>query len=181
MNYGGVYVASVAVHFSYAQVLRAFIEADSFQGPSVVLAYAPKVSRPISSGSNAIMNDTLAALKETKLAVDQGYWPLYRWNPLINVSDISSPFTLDSEKLKKELRIFLERENHLALLVKKHPEISPQFSLSADMELARAVEAKVKLSYQAMLGNLNSKPILILYGSDGGNAEGAGQTCKERI
>ncbi|KAH9072151.1 sulfite reductase subunit beta [Lactarius deliciosus] len=72
MNYGGVFVASVAVYSSYAQVLQALVEADKFDGPSVVLAYLPYTTED---------STALDLLKETKLAVDSGYWPLYRWDP----------------------------------------------------------------------------------------------------
>ena len=72
MNYGGVYVASVAIYSSYAQVLQALVEADKFNGPSVVLGYLPYTTEE---------STALDLLKETKLAVDSGYWPLYRWDP----------------------------------------------------------------------------------------------------
>ena len=64
MNHGDVYVASVAVYSSYSQVLQALIEADKFNGPSVVLAYLPSFTKETS---------VLAILKEMKLAVDAGY------------------------------------------------------------------------------------------------------------
>ena len=68
-NHGDVYVASVAVYSSYSQVLQALIEADRFDGPSVVLVHLPYSTEETS---------VLEILKETKLAVDAGYWPLYR-------------------------------------------------------------------------------------------------------
>ncbi|KAG0349902.1 hypothetical protein BGZ54_004126, partial [Gamsiella multidivaricata] len=76
MNYGSVFVASVAVYSSYSHVLHALIEADQYQGPSIVLAYLP---RPDEENVSPI-----TVLKETKLAVDTGYWPLYRWNPALD-------------------------------------------------------------------------------------------------
>lgn len=72
MNFGNAYVASVAVYSSYTQVLEAMIEADQFDGPSVVVAYLPY---------NKESDSPLTVLQETKKAVDLGYWPLYRWNP----------------------------------------------------------------------------------------------------
>lgn len=71
MNFGNAYVASVAVYSSYTQVLEAMIEADQFDGPSVVVAYLPY---------NKESDSPLTVLQETKKAVDLGYWPLYRWN-----------------------------------------------------------------------------------------------------
>ena len=71
-NHGDVYVTSIAVYSSYSQVLQALVEVDKFNGPSAVLAYLPYITEDISA---------LEILRETKLAVDVGYWPLYRWNP----------------------------------------------------------------------------------------------------
>ena len=72
MNYGNVYVASVAVYSSYTQVLQAMLEAEAYEGPSVVMAYLPY---------NKEDDSPLTVLQETKKAVDLGYWPLYRWDP----------------------------------------------------------------------------------------------------
>ncbi|KAM9887020.1 hypothetical protein OXX79_013888, partial [Metschnikowia pulcherrima] len=74
MNYGNCYVASIAIYSSYTQVLQALIEAEKFNGPSVVLAYLPYETEN---------SDVLSILKETKSAVDTGYWPLYRYDPTI--------------------------------------------------------------------------------------------------
>ncbi|KAJ3054923.1 hypothetical protein HK097_000339 [Rhizophlyctis rosea] len=166
MQYGGVYVASIAVNSSYAQALRAFAEAEAFLGPSVVIAYAPRIEKTARG-----VSVPLAALKETKLAVDSGYWPLYRWNPSLEEKN-EEPFSLDSDRVKKEIHDFLERENHLAYVARTKPDIASQYTYSAEIESKNAVEGKVKNSYSQLLASLNKQPILILYGSDGGNAEG---------
>ncbi|KAG0326152.1 hypothetical protein BG000_001512, partial [Podila horticola] len=141
MNYGSVFVASVAVYSSYSHVLHALIEADQFQGPSIVLAYLP---RPDEENVSPI-----TVLKETKLAVDTGYWPLYRWNPALEEKG-EEPFRLDSERIKLDLQQFLERENHLSLIIQQNP----------DDDFAK------------LMGGLGGPPVLILFGSDGSNAEG---------
>ncbi|KAI9207491.1 sulfite reductase [Polychytrium aggregatum] len=164
MTYGGVYVASVSVYASYAQVLRALAEAEAYPGPSVVLAYAPRITVP--NYQRSTISKPLAILKESKLAIDSGYWPLYRWNPALK-----EPFALDSAKVKAELHSFLERENHLALVLDSEPQIAPEFAATVERELRGVMEAKIQESYKLMLGSLNSKPVLVLYGSDGGNAE----------
>ncbi len=156
MTYGGVYVASCALHSSYGQLLQSLVEADAYRGPAVVLAYAPKVGKT---------SPALLALKETKMAVDTGYWPLYRFDPTLE-----KPFTLESEKLKKELSDFLERSNMLSMLVKTEANIAPEFASSVEKELETAYRLKAAETYQTLLGNLSSEPLLILYGSDGGNA-----------
>ena len=119
MNRGNVFVASVAVYSSYAQVLQALVEADRYPGPSVVLAYLP-YEFPGGSDMGA-----LQVLKETKLAVDAGYWPLYRWDPA-KEREGKEPFSLDSEVLKADLEQFLERQNHLSQLVRSTPNVASE-------------------------------------------------------
>lgn len=162
MNHGDVYVTSVAIYSSYGHVLRALIEADKFDGPSIVLAYLPYTSE-----SDA----ALAILKETKLAVDNGYWPLYRWDPSKERAG-QEPFSLDSEALKDELREFLDKQNHLSQLTATEPRIATELVGSLGATLADARRAKAKEAYEALLGQMNTgPPLLILYASDGGTAE----------
>lgn len=123
MNHGDVYVASVAVYSSYGQVLQALAEADKFNGPSVVLAYLPYEFLSSSSMTEPI--GALDVLKETKLAVDAGYWPLYRWNPAKERIG-EEPFSLDSEAIKADLEAFIDRQNHLSQLVRNTPELASE-------------------------------------------------------
>lgn len=117
MNFGNVYVASVAVYSSYTGVLHALMEADAYNGPSIVLAYLPQQSEVTSS------TNPLFTMKETKVSVDNGSWPLYRWNPALEAEN-KDPFTLDSQRIKKDLEKFLERENHFSQIVAQHPDLS---------------------------------------------------------
>ncbi|KAI8807475.1 sulfite reductase beta subunit [Cladochytrium replicatum] len=177
MSYGGVYVASIALNASYAQALRSIMEAEAYPGPSIVLAYSPRVGADASNtGYESLVankrfatsvSGPLTALKETKQAVDSGYWPLYRWNP-----SSEEGFSLDSERIRKELKQFLEKENQLALVIKsKGPEYGVGIDASASETVRKVAERKVQDSYAALLGSLNAVPLTILYGSDGGNAE----------
>lgn len=166
MNYGSVFVASVAVYSSYSHVLHALIEADQFQGPSIVLAYLP---RPDEENVSPI-----TVLKETKLAVDTGYWPLYRWNPALEEKG-EEPFRLDSERIKLDLQQFLERENHLSLIIQQNPDVARTLTHSLESEAkARdvALKKKAKDDFAKLMGGLGGPPVLILFGSDGSNAEG---------
>lgn len=113
MNFGNVYVASVAIYSSYTGVLHALMEADAYQGPSIVLAYLPYAEK----------RNPLESLKESKVSVDNGSWPLYRWNPALE-QEGKEPFTLDSQRVKKDLEAFLKRENHFSQLVAEHPDLS---------------------------------------------------------
>ncbi|EGW33078.1 uncharacterized protein SPAPADRAFT_66085 [Spathaspora passalidarum NRRL Y-27907] len=160
MNYGGCYVASVAIYSSYTQVLQAFLEAEKFQGPSIVLAYLPYKKES---------DDALAVLQETKKAVDSGYWPLYRYDPTIeNEADI---FKLDSSNLRKQLQDFLERENRLTLLATKDPLLSRNLTATANTE-AKAQQKKIAdESFAKLLQGLSGPPLTVAFASDGGNAE----------
>ncbi|KAF9974689.1 hypothetical protein BGZ73_001847 [Actinomortierella ambigua] len=169
MNYGSVYVASVAVYSSYSQVLHALIEADSYHGPSIVLAYLP---HPTDQQSSTV--SPITVLKETKLAIDTGYWPLYRWNPALDEQG-QEPFRLDSERIKLDLQQFLERENHLSLLLAQKPELSRTLTNSVESEAKareEALKAKAKADFAKLMGGLAGPPLLVLFASDGGNAEG---------
>jgi len=169
MNYGAVYVASVAIYSSYTGVLHALIEADNYAGPSVVLAFLPRVN----NSANPI-----EVLQETKICVDNGSWPLYRWNPTLE-SEGKDPFTLDSERIKKDLESFLDRENHLSVLVAQQPDLVKTLVSSVESDVKKRHEqlkSKAREDYARLLsglsGNANGPPVTFLFGSDNGNAEG---------
>ncbi len=161
MNHGDVYVASVAVYSSYTQVLQALVEADRFNGPSVILAYLPYASAD---------TPALEVLKETKLAVDSGYWPLYRWDPS-KESAGKEPFSLDSDAIKQELRDFLDRQNHLSQLTRSKPEFATELVNSLGENVREARRQRAQQVYQDLVSNISAAPLLILYASDGGGAE----------
>ena len=161
MNHGDVYVASVAVYSSYSQVLQALIEADKFNGPSVILAYLPYSSEETSA---------LDMLKETKLAVDAGYWPLYRWNPA-KEREGKDPFALDSDSVKNDLQQFLDRQNHLSQLTTSKPQLASELVGSLGETVKEARKNRAKQAYSDLLTNVDAPPLLVLYGSDGGKAE----------
>ncbi|GJE91135.1 sulfite reductase subunit beta [Phanerochaete sordida] len=161
MNHGDVYVASVAVYSSYAQVLHALIEADRYDGPSVVLAYLPY---------NTEEDPALSLLKETKLAVDTGYWPLYRWDPSKDAQG-KEPFTLDSDAVKNDLQQFLDRQNHLSQLVRSKPQLAAEIVSSLGENVKEARRKRAQQSYAELLTAIDAPPLLVLYASDGGKAE----------
>ena len=161
MNFGNAYVASVAVYSSYTQVLEAMIEADHFDGPSVVVAYLPY---------NQEEDSPLTVLQETKKAVDLGYWPLYRWNPKNEEGGLPN-FSLDSERIKKELEEFLRRDNYLSQLMRRHPEFAADLSESYGSEVRSLQKRRAKDAYDQMLEGLYGAPMTIIFASDNGNAE----------
>ncbi|ODV80708.1 uncharacterized protein CANTADRAFT_25137 [Suhomyces tanzawaensis NRRL Y-17324] len=160
MNYGNCYVASIAIYSSYTQVLQAFIEAEKFNGPSIVLAYLPYSSE---------FDSTLPILQETKRAVDSGYWPLYRYDPTIE--DEKESFKLDSSNLRKQLKDFLDRENKLSLLASKDPLLSRNLTQTANTEIKSQQKKVAEDSFAELLKGLSGPPLTVAFASDGGNAE----------
>ncbi|KAJ3515763.1 hypothetical protein NLJ89_g1561 [Agrocybe chaxingu] len=161
MNHGDVFVASVAVFSSYSQVLQAIVEADRFKGPSVVLAYLPYLTEDATA---------LDILKETKLAVDSGYWPLYRWDPSKEKAG-QEPFSLDSDAVKNDLKQFLDRQNHLSQLVRSKPQMAADLVSSLGETVKEARKRRAQEAYNSLISSLDAPPLLILYASDGGAAE----------
>ncbi|EPB83034.1 hypothetical protein HMPREF1544_10217 [Mucor circinelloides 1006PhL] len=178
MNFGSAYVASVAVYSSYTGVLHALMEADAYQGPSIVLAYLPQ--EPATASTNPVFT-----MKETKISVDNGAWPLYRWNPALEAEG-KEAFSLDSQRIKKDLEKFLERENHFSQIVAQHPDISQLLvsSLENDVEKRHSeLKRKAREDFAKLLsgmGAANGPPLLVLFGSDNGNAEGVAKKIANR-
>ncbi|KAI9728229.1 MAG: hypothetical protein M1828_004690 [Chrysothrix sp. TS-e1954] len=170
MNFGNAYVASTAVYSSYTQVLEAMLEADKFDGPSVVLAYLPY---------NKESESPVTVLQETKKAVDLGYWPLYRWHPATD--DQSEPnFQLDSERIKRELEDFLKRDNQLTQLMKRQPEFAANLPGSYGSEVRDLQKRKAKDAYEKLLEGLYGAPLTVLFASDNGNAESLAKRLASR-
>lgn len=161
MSYGGVYVASTAIYSDYTQVLHALREADAFDGPSIVLAYVPFRTQDAPA---------LEVLKETKLAVDSGYWPLFRWDPSAEAKS-REVFHLDSARLREQLKQFLDRNNQLSYLAKAQPQLAYDLVASQGAGLRAAQKHKAKQAYDDLLSSLDGPPLLILFASDGGTAE----------
>jgi sulfite reductase (NADPH) hemoprotein beta-component len=170
MNYGNTYVASVAVYSSYTQVLQAFMEAEAFDGPSIVLAYLPY---------NREDDSPLTALQETKKAVDVGYWPLYRWNPRAEEKGEES-FQLDSERIKQELQDFLARDNKLTQMMQRYPDFHASISESYGSEVRKVQKRKAKDAYETLLEGLQGAPVTVLFASDNGNAESLAKRLASR-
>jgi pyruvate-ferredoxin/flavodoxin oxidoreductase len=124
MSYGYVYVASVAMGANKQQMMKAILEAESYDGPSMILAYSPCINQGILAGMGK-------SQEEEKLAVQSGYWPLYRYNPALRAQG-ENPFILDSKKPDGSLRKFLEGEIRFASLTRTFPEEAEK--LHAELE-----------------------------------------------
>jgi pyruvate-ferredoxin/flavodoxin oxidoreductase len=112
MTYGNVYVTKIAMGANDTQTVRAFLEAEAYDGPSLIIAY----SHCIAHGINMAKGMT-----NQKLAVDTGYWPLFRFNPILE-EEGKNPFTLDSKPPKLPLRDFTSLETRFKMLEKSDPE-----------------------------------------------------------
>jgi len=124
MSYGYVYVASVAMGANKQQLMKAIVEAESYDGPSIILAYSPCINQGILAGMGK-------SQEEEKLAVQSGYWPLYRYNPALK-KEGKNPFVLDSKKPDGSLRKFLEGEIRFASLKRTFPHEADR--LHAELE-----------------------------------------------
>ena len=125
MSYGYVYVASISMGADKAQVVKAFREAEAYKGPSLIIAYAPCINQGLRKGMGKSM-------EEAKMAVQTGYWPLYRYNPDL-VAEGKNPFQLDYTKDPNgEFQAFLAGETRFAALDKKAPEVSKQLKEQLD-------------------------------------------------
>ncbi|BCS87799.1 pyruvate:ferredoxin (flavodoxin) oxidoreductase [Pseudodesulfovibrio sediminis] len=128
MTYGYVYVASVAMGADKQQTMKAFKEAEAYPGPSLVICYAPCINQGIKKG----MGKTQL---EQKLAVDSGYWPLYRYNPALT-DEGKNPFQLESKAPDGTLQEFMSGENRYAMLERFHPELSKAFREQIEKDYA---------------------------------------------
>jgi pyruvate-ferredoxin/flavodoxin oxidoreductase len=115
MSYGYVYVAQVAMGANNSQYFKAIKEAEAFPGPSLIIAYSPCISHGLRDG----MGKTQA---QTKLAVEAGYWHMYRFNPLLEAEG-KNPFTLDSKEPDwTKFQDYLHTEVRYTSLIKAFPE-----------------------------------------------------------
>ena len=113
MSYGYVYVAQVAMGANQSQLLKVIAEAESYPGPSLIVAYAPCIAHGAKSGMGCTQ-------LETKRAVEAGYWHLYRYNPLLK-EEGKNPFILDSKEPKADFREFLMGQVRYSSLERTFP------------------------------------------------------------
>lgn len=123
MSYGYVYVASVALGADRGQTLKAFQEAEAYDGPSIIFAYAPCIAHGI---------DMSKTQTEEKRAVDAGYFPLYRYNPANE-----SPFTWDAKETKGSYQDFIRSEGRYKQLMKTNPEAAEALYKQAEEDAAK--------------------------------------------
>lgn len=133
MSYGHVYVACIAQGSSQAQAMKAILEAEAYPGPSIIIAYSPCISWGIKGGmANANV--------QSRLAVEAGYWTLFRYNPLL-ANEGKNPFVIDSKEPNFDLyHNYLMNETRYAQLTQINPELA--------QELLEANKRESKRRYQ---------------------------------
>ena len=136
MSYGYVYVASVAMGANMNQCLKAFLEAEAYDGPSLIIAYSPCINHGIDMSKSQL---------EEKLAVDTGYWILYRYNPML-AREGKNPLILDSKEPKMEYEAFLKNEIRYRSVLQDYPEIARQLFTQAAQEAKKRFEYYKKLA-----------------------------------
>ena len=125
INSGKAYVARIAMGSSDMQTMKAIIEAERYPGPSIIIAY----SHCIAHGYN--MKD---GLTQQKLAVDAGYWPLFRFDPM-KADEGKNPFQLDSKAPKIDLKDYAYNEMRYLMLAKAKPKLAKELMTRAQKEV----------------------------------------------
>jgi len=140
MSYGYVYVAQVGMGADKNQLLKAITEAEQYDGPSLIICYAPCINHGIKKGMGKTQEDT-------KDAVETGYWHLYRYNPELKEQG-KNPFSLDSKEPKREFREFLMGQVRYTSLLSEFPDVAEQLFEKAEKDAAERYENYKKLAAQ---------------------------------
>ena len=138
-SYGNVFVAQVSMGANDAQTIKAFLEADAWPGPSLIIAYATCIAHGI---------DMSKSMSHQKDAVKSGYWPLYRYSPVVS-DDEGMPFKLDSTKPTLPIHEFVASETRFAILERTNPEKAAELA-----ELMQA-DADEKWRYYEQLAGIH--------------------------
>ncbi|CAL7963440.1 putative pyruvate-flavodoxin oxidoreductase [Gammaproteobacteria bacterium] len=127
MTYGNIYVANISIGANPTQAIKAFQEAESYDGPAIVIAYSHCLAHGI---------DMQHGMEQQKLAVQCGYWPLYRYNP-DRAKDGLNPLQLDSEKTNVGFSEYIKNENRYQILMRTKPEAANHLIRLAEEDINR--------------------------------------------
>jgi len=164
MSYGNVYVANVSMGASMQQTLKAFIEAESYPGPSLVIAYSPCIEHKNIDGMSHTM-------KHMEVAANSGYFPLFRFNPALKAQG-KAPFVLDTKKITVDVMKVIEGEMRYGALKRRDVE---KFEQNVENLRTWINDRFASLKRQASTNPTavveGSRPLTILYGSETGNTQ----------
>ena len=151
MGYKNVYVASIAVGADPRQAIKALIEAQTYNGPSLVISYSPCQQHgfPSKLGMSHLA-------EEERKAVECGYWPLYRYDPR-RAEKGENPFQLDFKKLKGKVVDYLNGQNRYSVLERQHPEVADKLheELQVELEKRHAERVRMAMSDKQLWKELN--------------------------
>ena len=139
MSYGYVYVAQVSMGANKQQLLNALVEAESYDGPSLIIAYSPCIAHGFNLSK---------CMEEEQLAVESGYWQLYRYDPRLKEEN-KNPFRLDSKAPTKDFKEFLLGENRFTGLKNQNPILADELFKRAE------IFSKERRDFFERLANLN--------------------------
>jgi len=159
MQYGHVYVASVAMGGKDEHTLKAFLEAEAYDGPALIIAYSHCIAHGI---------DMAGGLRNQKAAVQTGHWLLYRYHP-DRAGEGKNPLQLDSAPPHVALTEFLHMENRFRMLSKSSPDAARTFFKQAQ------ADARARFALYQHLAGREVKPPEPAPAAAGGNGNGNGQ------
>ena len=137
-SYGYVYIAQIAMGANMNHTLKSMIEAENYDGPSMLIAYAPCINHGIRTGMGT-------SVRQEEKAVKAGYWHLMRYNPMLK-EEGKNPFVLDSKEPTESFRDFLMSEVRYTSLMKKFPEVAEELFASAEKVAKEKYESYVRLA-----------------------------------
>jgi pyruvate-ferredoxin/flavodoxin oxidoreductase len=127
VSFGSVYVAQVALGSNDSQVVKAFQEAEAYEGPSIIIAYSSCIAHGY---------DLIHGLEQQKMAVQSGFWPLMRYNPSLR-KEGKNPFQLDSRAPSVALKEYAYREARYTMLTRSNPDKAAELLKDAQDDVER--------------------------------------------
>jgi len=113
-------------------------EAEAYKGPSLIIAYAPCINHGINMGRTS---------EQGKLAVEAGYWPLYRYNPMLEAEG-KNPFILDSKEPTGDFQEFVRMENRYNALLRQYPDLGKELLVQAEQDAKRRYQLYKRMAEQ---------------------------------
>ena len=148
MTYGYIYVATVSMGADKNQLIKAFREAESYNGPSIIFCYASCINHGIKKGMGK-------SLEEQKLAVQSGYWPLFRFDPRLKEQD-KNPLIMDSKEPDGSFQEFISGEVRYASLEKSFPDEAKSLHYRLEQECIERYETLKKIAECNSLKNVET-------------------------
>ena len=142
MAYGNVYVAQVAFGAKDVQTLRAFLDAESYDGPSLIIAYSPCIAHGVDLSNN---------IRQQNLAVNAGHWPLFRFDPR-RIARGESPLHMDSKPPSIPYEEFAQSETRFAVLFRTHPDAAQRFLAEAQRHVKERFHLYEQLAHIKLTG-----------------------------